>query len=656
MIFHFSSGIARLPGLETLLGDTCTRYWPWSRVQRSDLFVGWGRKTSAMQGQKAARRHGLPFVCLEDGFLRSVGLGNQDPPLSIVQDRSGIYFDAGGPSDLETLISAQVLDVLQQERCRLLIAAWQRERVSKYNHQRDFSAVLPDHYVLAVDQTFGDASIHCGFADAASFHRMLAAALDENPECTVLLKIHPDVFSGKKKGHFDPAALRNNPRVQVLTEDVHPASLLEKAGAVYVVTSQMGFEGLLWGKPVHVFGMPFYAGWGLTRDALSPPSRRRPVALENLVHAALIDYPRYLDPETGKNATPERVLEWLGMQRRQRQRFPAQLHAVDFSGWKRPVLEAFFGGSHINYVAKAADAPPEATLVAWGMRDEDCDARLRIRVEDGFLRSVGLGVDLVRPVSWIIDRQGIYYNATCASDLEGLLAKTDFSTALLERAAALRQRISTAGLTKYNVGSGAWQRPADTNKVILVPGQVETDASLAFGAPGICRNLDLLKAVREANPHAYVIYKPHPDVVAGMRKRGENEDSASHYCDEVVVDLPMGQLLNQVDEVHVLTSLAGFEALLRGKHVATYGQPFYAGWGLTRDHCPPQRRQRKLSLDALVAGALILYPTYVSRSTGRFTTPEGALDELLAWRAAPPAGGLFMNLKRRILRLVVGVR
>lgn len=656
MIFHLSRGIARLPGLETVLGETCEHYWPWSRVARTDLFVGWGRRPSATRGQKMAKRHGLPFICLEDGFLRSVGLGNQDPPLSIVQDRSGIYFDAGSPSDLETLIATQTLDEHQRERSKLLIAAWQRERVSKYNHQRDFDGELPTRYVLAVDQTFGDASIRCGLADAASFQRMLAAALDENPDCTVLLKIHPDVFSGKKKGHFNPAALRNNPRVQVLIEDVHPASLLERAEAVYVVTSQMGFEGLLWGKRVHVFGMPFYAGWGLTRDALPPPSRRRPIVFENLVHAVLIAYPRYLDPETGGRTTPERVLEWLGLQRRQRQRFPTQLHAVDFSGWKRPVLNTFLGGSHIHYVSKAADAPTDATLLVWGMRDEAGNTRSRIRVEDGFLRSVGLGVDLVRPVSWIVDQQGIYYNATCPSDLETLLAHTDFSPELLARAATLRQRIVTAGLTKYNVGAGAWERPEGTRNVILVPGQVETDASLAFGAPGIRRNLDLLKAVREANPHAHVIYKPHPDVVAGMRKQGKNEDNAARYCDEVVIDLPMGQLLNQVDEVHVLTSLAGFEALLRGKYVATYGQPFYAGWGLTQDHCPPHRRQRKLSLDALVAGALILYPSYVSRTTGRFTTPERALDELLEWRAASPADGLLMGLKRRILRLIVGVR
>jgi capsular polysaccharide export protein len=92
-------------------------------------------------------------------------------------------------------------------------------------------------------------------------------------------------------------------------------------------------------------------------------------------------------------------------------------------------------------------------------------------------------------------------------------------------------------------------------------------------------------------------------------------------------------LLQQVDAVHVLTSLAGFEALLRGKPVTCYGQPFYAGWGLTADMIPLARRSRRLALDELVAAALILYPVYLSRVTNRYTSPERVLDELQAWRA-----------------------
>jgi len=258
-----------------------------------------------------------------------------------------------------------------------------------------------------------------------------------------------------------------------------------------------------------------------------------------------------------------------------------------------------------------------------------------------------LGAELVQPLSLVMDRVGIYYDATQPSELEEILQCADFDAALLTRAARLRERIVQAGLTKYNVGGDQWRRSTDAGRVILVPGQVECDASIRFGSPQIKTNLDLLKAVRAANPDAYVVYKPHPDVQAGLRLAGKGEGMASAYCDEIVFDVPMDQLLAQVDEVHVLTSLAGFEALLRGKPVATYGQPFYAGWGLTQDSYPIQRRTRRLSLDELVAGVLIVYPTYVSRVTGRFTTPERALEELLAWREEAATG---MSLRRWVMR------
>ena len=140
----------------------------------------------------------------------------------------------------------------------------------------------------------------------------------------------------------------------------------------------------------------------------------------------------------------------------------------------------------------------------------------------------------------------------------------------------------------------------------MVPGQVQLDASIQYGAPGIPSNMSLLQSVRKANPSAHIIYKPHPDVVAGLRKKGEGEDEAVRWCNEVVPDTVMGELLTVVDEVHVLTSLAGFEALLRGKTVTCYGQPFYAGWGLTHDLVPLTRRTGRLTIDELAAGTLIL--------------------------------------------------
>ncbi|NJC87778.1 MAG: capsular polysaccharide biosynthesis protein [Desulfuromonas sp.] len=634
-----SRSVAELAGLPALLGASLCPAAAKHAAGHSPAVVGWGLKPSAARAARFALGHGLPFWRLEDGFLRSVGLGQDEPPLAIVVDDLGIYYDASTPSRLETLIAAPYA-AAEQDRARALMAGWREQRMSKYNGARDYAGPLPERYVLVVDQTRGDASICHGLADPASFQTMLQAALRENPEATVLVKIHPDVMAGRKQGHYDPAALGKLSRVRVLAEDAHPATLVEQARAIYTVTSQVGFEGLLWGKRVRTFGMPFYAGWGLTEDDLSAPSRRRPVPLENLVHAVLVNYSRYLDPESGERCEVERLLAWMGLQRRMRARFPGTLYALGFSRWKKPFVRDFFQGSNVRFVNRAEKVPEKSLLAVWGrkpVRGKLPETVSLLRLEDGFLRSVGLGADLVRPLSWIMDRRGIYYDATVPSDLEQLLQTAEFDVPLLTRARDLRAAICQHGLTKYNVGEGSWRRPPGARRVILVPGQVESDASIRYGAPGIRGNFDLLRAVREANPDACLLYKPHPDVVAGLRAKGQGEGAAGQYCDEIVVDVPMGMLLDMVDEVHVLTSLAGFEALLRGRKVVTYGLPFYAGWGLTQDIVPLARRSRKLKLEELVAGVLIEYPIYVSRRTGRFTTPERALQELLLWREEGPA-------------------
>jgi len=635
----------RIAALPVLLQDFQLEFRKPDAPRPDDIVLAWGQRPSALRAQQYAAQHGLRALHIEDGFLRSVGLGHDDPPLSVVVDDLGLYLDANHPSRLEQLIP-QPLDDRQVLRARSLVAAWRNGRVSKYNHARDAGPGLPEQYVLVIDQTQGDASIVCGRAGGDSFDRMLAAAMDRHPGETILVKMHPDVVSGRKKGHFEPGRLGAYRYVKMLDYDVHPASLLERALAVYTVTSQVGFEALIWGKPVYLFGMPFYGGWGLTHDDQPPPSRRHKATIEQVVYAALVRYSRYVDPETGNGCDAETVLSWLALQRRMRQRFPEHLAAIGFSAWKKPFVREFFGGSKVRFARRGKDAAADGTIATWGRKHDLALGRYAasaqiIRLEDGFIRSVGLGADLIRPLSWVQDDLGIYYDATAPSRLENLLAQTQFDAALLTRAAALRQMILDAGITKYNLAGASWQRPPGDRRVILVVGQVETDASIQYGAAGIRRNIDLLQAVRRARPDAHVVYKPHPDVQAGLRLSGQQEDAAANWCDEIIDDVPFGQLLEQVDEVHVLTSLGGFEALMRGIPVVTYGLPFYAGWGLTRDlhltEAVKARRPRTLSLDELVAGTLILYPTYVSRVTHRFTTPEHALQELIVWRKAGPA-------------------
>lgn len=639
-----SKGAQQIPTLPALLPEYRLLCGTVRDIAQADEVLAWGRKPSAMRAQEAAETAGLPLLTVEDGFLRSVGLGAEDSPLSLIVDPLGIYYDATAPSRLEQLIPVPLTEA-QILRARALQASWCEERVSKYNGARIEACTLPQPCVLVADQTRGDASLQG--ATVADFERMLDAALTRHPQSTVVVKVHPDVVAGRKQGHFDLATLRKHPRVHLISHNVHPAELLPAVQAAYVMTSQLGFDALLWDVPVYTFGMPFYAGWGLTDDALPAPERRQTVSLEQLLHAALVEYPRYVDPETGAPCQPETVLAWLGLQRRMRSRLPQDLQMVGFSKWKEPLVQDFFNGSSTLFTLPRRRSKTRSAVVTWGCQHDAAlaqqpDTHHLGRVEDGFLRSVGLGAKKTRPLSWVFDDLGIYYDATRPSRLEHLLQHEPCSPGLLQRAAALREAICAAGVTKYNLPGTTWKRPAGAGKVILVPGQVESDASIRYGAHRIRRNIDLLKAVREHHPMAWLLYKPHPEVLAGTREAGIDEERTSDWCNQVVGDVPFHELLTEVDEVHVLTSQSGFEALLRGVPVTTYGQPFYAGWGLTRDKdLSPDvqaRRTRRLSLDELVAATLIRYPTYVSRITKKFTTPERTLVEIQNWDEVPTHG------------------
>lgn len=258
-----------------------------------------------------------------------------------------------------------------------------------------------------------------------------------------------------------------------------------------------------------------------------------------------------------------------------------------------------------------------------------------VQIEDGFIRSVGLGAECWLPASIVFDRSGIHFDPSRPSDLERLLTETRFDAALVQRAERLVRQIIALGVTKYNLrGAPAPPRPAG-RRTVLVPGQVEDDLSVLLGGAGVEGDLDLLERARALEPDALILYRPHPDVDAGYRRGRLADRQALRFADEVVRGHDLPSLLAAVDAVHVLTSLTGFEALIRGREVVVHGQPFYAGWGLTRDMAPPPRRGRPLAIAELAAAALILYPRYLDPATGELCEPE-TLVSRLAEPALPP--------------------
>lgn len=329
---------------------------------------------------------------------------------------------------------------------------------------------------------------------------------------------------------------------------------------------------------------------------------------------------------------------------------PAIACLTGIAAWKRRRIRALLG-SDLPHEATAARAVAVAAaaggaVATWASRAPPGLAAIAIeagvpvyRIEDGFIRSAGLGARLVQPCSIVVDRRGQHYDPTGASDLELLLQETQFTPELLARAERLIAQILARGITKYNLAGRSPLLPRG-RRLVLVPGQVSDDRSVLLGGVGVADMAELLARVRAAEPDAWILYRPHPDVEARLRRGALPDGEALRYADRVIRGTALAPLLDRVDAVHVLTSQAGFEALLRGREVVCHGQPFFAGWGLTRDLAPVARRTRRLTLAELVAGTLILYPRYCDPVTGRPTTPEALVDRLasLPRRRAPLRG------------------
>lgn len=602
-----------------------------------DTVAVWGAGPTAWRGRAIAARRAARIVTVEDAFLRSVQPGRarghvaRRGPLGLMIDPYGLHFDPTHPSLIERLIADGATGGLHQQ-ARDGVARLRALDLSKYNvHRPDIAAPEPG-YVLVVDQTRGDASLMGAGRDR--FVTMLEAARQEHPGRPILLRSHPETALGLRPGHLGPGDLR--PGDRLCDTEVSPWRLLNNAHAVYAVSSQLGYEAILAGHRPRVFGQPFYAGWGLSQDQMPlPHSRRGTASVEDLFAASHLLAPVWYDPCRDCLTDFDGAVDQLEAETKAfRQDRDGHL-AYGMRLWKRRVVARAFGdGSGVQFATR----PSAQVTLTWA--GKAADVPQAIRVEDGFLRSRGLGAALTPPLSLVADDLGIYYDPTRESRLERLIAD-DPIPAHADRALRLIRQVCEAGLSKYNVPAGNY-RPADTTrKRILVPGQVEDDASLILGAGPERTNRDLLRRVRRDNPDAYLIYKPHPDVEAGLRPGAIDADLA----DEIARSADPIDVLAHVDEVWTITSTLGFEALLRGIPVTTLGAPFYAGWGLTHDLGPiPPRRVARPDLATLAHACLIAYPRYRDPVTNLPCPVEVAVDRLRSG-VGPPAPMLRLLAK-----------
>ncbi len=640
-LFVYNGGFITQPRLRRIL-DLAGYQLRLGLPKEGDLVGVWGNSPTAHRGRSVAAKYGADLLRVEDAFLRSIHPGRAgEPPLGLLLDRKGLHFDPAQPSDLEDLLATHPLDDSHMmRRARNAIGRLQDAHLSKYNGFMP-SAPLPDPgYVLVVDQLRGDASVTASKADRARFLEMLVFAQEEHPGARILIKTHPETRDGHRSGHYLDTDAQG--RVEMFSDPVSPWGLLEGAIAVYTVSSQLGFEAILAGHRPRVFGQPFYAGWGLTEDEDPVARRQRKLTRPQLFSAAMFLYPTWYDPFTDRLCELERVIDTLEASTRAWRQDRAGWVASGMRLWKRSPLQGFFGQTR---KLKFTENPEEArksgrNWMVWASKAQAKTHAGATHVEDGFLRSRGLGADLVPPMSLVLDRQGIYYDPRQPSDLDDLITqRADLGPAEALRAEALIQQLIRNSLSKYNLSGEPPALPAGHR--ILVPGQVEDDASIKAGCGRINTNLDLLRATRKANPKAVIIYKPHPDVEAGLRPGSLPESGIPENLADVVASNcdPMA-LLDEVQEVWTMTSLLGFEALLRGAKVTTLGLPFYAGWGLTTDKrtAPPWRAARP-DLLGLAHAVLIDYPRYFDPLTNLPCPPEVVVERLISGELPQPSLG-----------------
>ena len=196
----------------------------------------------------------------------------------------------------------------------------------------------------------------------------------------------------------------------------------------------------------------------------------------------------YVNPFTGECMSVREVIELCGFWRRLIDKNCELGGGLGFAFWKQDNVGALMwgGAAPFQFLRTASEiCSGEASVAVWrskvppaALAELEEQGRPLVEVEDGFLRSQGLGADCVPPLSITVDGAGAHFDPARPSELEALLQNGVFDQPLINRARRLRRLIVDAGLSKYSRGDVELNRRCEGRRHILVPGQVEDDRSV----------------------------------------------------------------------------------------------------------------------------------------------------------------------------------
>ncbi|MFN4059007.1 MAG: hypothetical protein ACK4HW_12640 [Roseinatronobacter sp.] len=653
---------------------------------RDELIALWGRLPLAYRRKSLAA--GLPVVQVDEGFLRGPELpGRTSLPLSYVVDDLSPYYDGTTQSRLEKMLATYEFeadpDLMQSADA--LIAEMVAKGVGSFSHgiaPRDMSALYgrkSHKRVLVLGHHPEARALLLGNVNNVSNVQALLLARREHPGAQIIFKPHPQYLAQAREACLAEVNEHAH-EILVLDLDIPLAAALDGVDHVVTVCSLGGFEAALRGVPVTVLGAPFYAGWGITDDRAAPERRTRRLSVAQVFACAYLRYPVYFDTMSNGALAPATALsiiaagQTIEAEQNQSRAEAAILHI----GRKLPgdlLMQAVPhqtattispNDANLNtvlarHVADMRGAHPSAmapVVVQSPLRAsvQDLVAQHPVQVihlDPGFLFG-DLEQSAPDGLSVLVARLAPHYDGSRVSDLEQLLATYDFDadSPLMERAARLRERLNKAGMGRFHYSDASTLGPvlaAKSGKRVLVIGHNPTDLGTAMSNPRGYDNLDLVRLARREHPNAEIIFRPHPakakaqdDAIAAI-KAAQPDVSVGDW------KVPLAEFFQGVDHIVTLASLGGFEAAMRGIPVTTFGTPFYAGWGITDDRAAPARRTRRLTVDQVVAGAYLLYPTYFDPLYKAVTTPEALIDVALEARSqkpAPTASALFVRVEK----------
>lgn len=606
--------------------------------------LGWGYKKSTKRIESGCEK----ILRLEDGYIRSIGLGTKDEKSWSLIKNEVPYYDSRRANDLELLLMKTFLNDSQLKESREIIEKLKEYKITKYNISKESNKALKENAkkrILIIEQVPGDYSLIYGAKKIYKTEEIIKELKEKYPDYEIDIKEHPE-NKIKNKEVYDG--------INIIKEHTNIHDLIGNYEIIVTRTSQVGFEALLHDKKVICYGTPFYAGWGLTidkdieNDALK--RRTRELSIEELVYISMVKNTEYRHPGTKELVSLKETIEYLNDYRKIELENEGKIYCINFSKWKYEFIEDFLKSNFENTIEMIEKGREKdifkkdivnSKIYHWGYdvpKDiidfvETKKIKLVI-VEDGFLRSKDIGAKKTTPISMVFDDLGIYFVPQKESRLESYINTIELSEEQINKAKKIKAEIIDSGVSKYN---NANHKDIVFNnndkKIILIPGQVDDDASVRFGSNMSLDNEKLIKLVRKENPEAYIVYKPHPDVMA-KKRIGEinNKLLEDSIIDEIIVSVSLSSCLKVIDEVHTITSLSGFEALIYNKKVVCYGAPFYAGWGLTIDkdigNEAFKRRNKKISIDELFYFSYIKYPRYYNKEYSYWTTPEYAIKKL----------------------------